>query len=245
MRSIGEILKKAREKKRLTVEDVHKIIKIQPKYLRSMENDDYSIFSSKVHSKGFLKLYSEFLGISVDEVTALWRRDYEKAFEKVNLKEFKISKDLEKPKVIVTPSVLIVTLAVVAVLSFFGYLFYQYKTYTGVPNLEVFSPEENLVSSMDILDIIGKTDLDSSVFINNQEIVSGPDGSFARSVKLKEGLNTFSIRSVNRLNKETEIVRTVIYRPQQRFEEVAETTESTESVEVDPNVAGDTDEKTE
>ena len=98
---------------------------------------------------------------------------------------------------------------------------------------------------MDILDIIGKTDLDSSVFINNQEIVSGPDGSFARSVKLKEGLNTFSIKSVNRLNKETEVVRTVIYRPQQRFEEVAETTESTESVEVDPNVAGDTDEKTE
>ncbi len=237
MKSIGDILRKAREKKRLTIEDVSKYIKIQTKYLRSMENDEYRIFSGKVHSKGFLKVYAEFLNLNVDEIIALWRRDYEKDFEKAEIKGFKISKELEKPNLIVTPSTLIILTVVGFLLIFFGYLFYQYKTYTGTPNLEVFSPQENLVASSDILDITGKTDLDSKVYVNNQEIILGPDGSFARSVKLKEGLNTISIRSVNKLNKENEVVRTIIYRPDRKIENVSETTQSTETIPP-PDVAG-------
>jgi hypothetical protein len=80
--------------------------------------------------------------------------------------------------------------------------------------LDVYSPSEDITLTQDILDIKGKTDLDSKIYINNEEIILGPDGSFAQSVKLKEGLNTISIKSINDLDKESEIVRTVIYRPE-------------------------------
>ena len=145
MKSIGVILKKAREKKRLTIEDVHKFIKIHPKYLRALEKDDYNVFSSKVHSKGFLKIYSEFLGLNVDEILALWRRDYEKAIESQPKKEFTVVRELYKPKLIITPGLVFIAFVVFSLILFFSYLFYQYNTYTGVPNLEIYNPVKYLV----------------------------------------------------------------------------------------------------
>ena len=119
------------------------------------------------------------------------------------------------------------TFVAVSIIIFFSYLFYQYRSFTGAPKLEVYYPGENQVVEYDILDISGKTDLDSQVYINNQEIIPGPDGSFALSIKLKEGLNTISITAINELSKEAKVVRTIIFRPPERTENVMETTEST------------------
>jgi len=214
--SIGIILKKARERRRLTQDDVSKYIKIPVKYINAMETDHYEEFSDKVHSKGFLKLYCNFLGLSVEEVLALWRREYESYFD--NRKKEKvetIATKIEFPKFLITPSVVIVTFLITCVLAFFGYLFYQYRNYTGAPKLTLYSPQENVVVDKSILDITGVTDLDSDLFVNNQKLILNPDGSFAESIKLKEGLNTISIKSVNKLEKQTEYIRTVIYRPYQ------------------------------
>src|SRR5689334_2479286 len=127
VRSIGEILRKAREKKRLTIDDVYKDIKIHPSYIKALENDDYSVFSGKVHSKGFLKLYSDFLNLNVDEILALYRREYEFEFDKKKEDRFFQKRFLETPKFLVTPYVIGVTFLITATLVFFGYLYYQYK----------------------------------------------------------------------------------------------------------------------
>lgn len=211
--SIGTILRRARERRRLTQDDVSSYIKIPNKYLRAMESDDYAIFSDKVHAKGFLKLYSDFLNLNTLELSALWRREYEKIFDSKVKNLPPVSKPIEYPKYFITPSMLFVSFIFICVLGFFGYLYYQYRNYTGAPNLLVYSPKENLVVEKDVLDITGTTDLDAEIFINNQKIVLNPDASFAESIKLKEGLNTISIKSLNKLGKQTEFIRTIIYRP--------------------------------
>ena len=68
MKSIGQILKTARQKKNFSVDDVYKFIKIHPSYLKALENDDYSVFDGRVHSKGFLKIYAEFLELDLREI---------------------------------------------------------------------------------------------------------------------------------------------------------------------------------
>jgi cytoskeletal protein RodZ len=60
MRSVGRLLLSEREKKKLTLQEVYKIVKIHPKYLKALEEDNYSLFEGKVHAKGFLKVYAEF-----------------------------------------------------------------------------------------------------------------------------------------------------------------------------------------
>jgi len=231
--SIGTILKRAREKRRLTQDDVSKYIKIPNKYLRAMETDDYTVFSDKVHAKGFLRLYSEFLNLNSEELLALWRREYDKYFDNKKVTTLVPQKPIEYPKIYITPTLIFSMLVFITVVGFFGYLFYQYRNYTGAPNMTIYNPKENAVVDKAILDITGVTDLDSEVYINNQKIVLNTDGSFAESLKLKEGLNTISIKAINKLEKQTEYVKTIIYRPSQKDIQLpTETTESTKSVTV-------------
>jgi len=224
-------LKSARLKKNYTIEDVHKFIKIHPNYIKAMESDDYSIFDGKVHSKGFLKIYIEFLDLDLDELLALWRREYEATFDQKNVKKFSKLKALEPERFVITPSVLIVTFVAIMLFIFFTYLFVQYRQYTDAPVLDIYYPEEDIVVIDDVLDLTGKVELDSEVFINNQRVLANPDGSFLTSIKLREGINTISIKSVNKLNKETEIIRTIIYRPE-REEIIFDQTEASVETEV-------------
>lgn len=228
MRSLGQLLKNAREKRHLTHEGIYTAIKIHPRFLKALENDDYNEFSSKVHAKGFLKLYAELLGLDVDDVLALWRREYEKDLEGKDAKPIK-RKWLKPSDFTITPVRMFAFAVSALIIVFFGYLFFQYRNSTGAPNLEVYSPVDNIVATSDILDVIGKTDLDSEVFLNGQRILLSPNGSFATSIKLKEGLNTIDISSTNKLSKKSEIVRTVIYRPVDTTRGVSETPESSPS----------------
>ena len=135
MKSIGSILKAQREKKRLTLDDVHKFIRINPRYLNAMEVDDYSIFSDKVHAKGFLKIYTDFLELDVEQILALWRREYEAGFEKKaeEKRKFNWFNYKEKVGLRLTPRILFSGFLGLLIFVFFGYLFFQYKNYLHLP----------------------------------------------------------------------------------------------------------------
>ena len=77
MLSVGEILKKQRKKKGLTLLEVEKKIKVRLKFLKAIEDNNWS-FSSKVYISGIIKNYAQFLDLDKDKVLAFFRRDYEK-----------------------------------------------------------------------------------------------------------------------------------------------------------------------
>lgn len=213
MKSVGKLLHNARKREGYTIEDVNRAIKIHPKYIKALEADDYTLFEGSVHAKGFLKIYTDYLGLDLQEVLALWRREYAPDLEQNSASKFDKIKALEPEKFVITPGILISVLVSVILVGFFTFLFFQYKDFTDSPTLDIFHPEDNVVSESDVLDITGRVELDSEVFINSQKIITNPDGSFLTSIKLREGINTISVKAVNKLNKETETLRTIIYRP--------------------------------
>ena len=81
MKNLGEILLSQRKKLKQTPETLYKSLKIHPKYIKALENNDYSVFDSSVHARGFLKIYAEALGMNVEETLALWRREFGYAFK--------------------------------------------------------------------------------------------------------------------------------------------------------------------
>ena len=228
MKTVADILKTQREKKKLTLEDIHKFIKIHPRYLSALESGDYSAFSGKVHAKGFLKIYAQFLNLNVEEVLAFFRREYEYDYEKTSsIIENKKFKTFDAPKLIITPAVVLSGVFIVLLVGFFGYLFYQYRTYSGAPKLDIYSPKNSQIITSENLDITGKTEMESVLFINNQKVNLNTDGSFATTIKLKEGLNTISFLSVNKLGKESEDARTVIFRSAKEVKEASESSKIT------------------
>lgn len=63
MAGIGETLRKTREGKGLTLEEVSKATRIHAKVLSSLEEENFESLPGVLYTKGFLKKYSEFLGL--------------------------------------------------------------------------------------------------------------------------------------------------------------------------------------
>ena len=58
---IGEVLRKARERKGLTVKDIEHGTSIRSLYIEAIENGDYDKLPGEVYTKGFIKNYGNFL----------------------------------------------------------------------------------------------------------------------------------------------------------------------------------------
>jgi transcriptional regulator with XRE-family HTH domain len=73
MEYLGNTLKNARELKKESYEDVSLKINVAVRYLKAMEEDDFSVFPGEVYAIGFLKNYGAYLGINADELLALYQ----------------------------------------------------------------------------------------------------------------------------------------------------------------------------
>lgn len=70
--TVGEQLKNAREARKLSLEQVFQAIRINPRYLKGLEDDMRSALPSSVQGKGFLRLYAAFLNLPVQELVDQW-----------------------------------------------------------------------------------------------------------------------------------------------------------------------------
>lgn len=68
MKVKGELLKEARLKKGLSLEEVSESIKIRPQYLYAIEEGFLEVLPPGIIGKGFVKAYARFLGIDPQEV---------------------------------------------------------------------------------------------------------------------------------------------------------------------------------
>ncbi len=62
-RTIGEILKKGREEKGLSLDEVALLTKIKPRYLAAIEAENWEVLPSSVQQKGFVRSYARALDI--------------------------------------------------------------------------------------------------------------------------------------------------------------------------------------
>ena len=66
--SIGALLRRTRELRRLTIAQVSESTRVRSHYLQALESDDLSAMPSTAQARGFLRNYAEFLGLEIDEL---------------------------------------------------------------------------------------------------------------------------------------------------------------------------------
>lgn len=82
-RTIGSALKEARERKAVSLDDVHTKIKIHPRVLQLLEDNKFDKLPSPLFVKSFLKSYAEFLEINAGELLELYEKEGRKEPEQV------------------------------------------------------------------------------------------------------------------------------------------------------------------
>jgi cytoskeletal protein RodZ len=71
--SLGDTLKKARERKGYTFDYVGRETNIAARYLEALETEDFAAFPGEPYLLGFLRNYGEYLGLDVGELLRLYR----------------------------------------------------------------------------------------------------------------------------------------------------------------------------
>jgi cytoskeletal protein RodZ len=64
----GEFLRKERELRGITLEEISKHTKVHTRFLEAIEQDDLSVLPAKAFAKGFLRSYARMVGLDEDQV---------------------------------------------------------------------------------------------------------------------------------------------------------------------------------
>ena len=72
--SVGSFLRESRESRGITLEDASRITRIGKNYLSALEENRFESLPNPAYVKGFLRAYGIFLGLSGDEVVAMYER---------------------------------------------------------------------------------------------------------------------------------------------------------------------------
>ncbi|MBI3385102.1 helix-turn-helix domain-containing protein [Candidatus Gottesmanbacteria bacterium] len=207
MKTVGDILKKKREEKNLTFSEIEKAIKIRKTYLEALENGDYHSLPPAAFTRGFIKNYSDYLGLQSREILALYRREFDEQKDKRLLPQ-DISKTTDEARFGLTPSKLTILIVFGLLVGFFSYLGYQYQKLSGGPGLIVYSPAENTILTQKEIEVSGKTEPETIVKINGQTITSS-NGKFSQFITLSQGLNSIIIEAQGRNGKSSKVERHV------------------------------------
>lgn len=206
-------LKEARELKKLTLDDLVKITKLNKRHLIALEECRFDdIPYATIYQKNFIRAYANAVDIPADPLLEQFLTEENPAPKPAaNVR-------ISKARLQNFPYLIRSLVIGAAVIIFFTYLGLQVKAMVDPPTLTLYTPEDGFVTSDSAIVIRGRTEAESNVQLNGKSIQTDSNGQFQESVALSSGINTLTVRAHKRHGKEISETRHVIVRDvQQQF----------------------------
>ncbi|HCB31388.1 MAG TPA: hypothetical protein DEP50_12370 [Acinetobacter lwoffii] len=198
MNTVGQILKEARIQKGITLVKLENLTKIKKEFILKLEKGEWNKLPEFPVVSGFIKNLAGALGLSVDNINAILRRDYPPKKLAINPKPDVQSKFTWSPKL-----TFIVSVGMLVVLVL-GYLGFEYRKFIQSPELEIYNPQNREIIINNKVKVSGKTTTDVVVTVNNQPIILDQDGGFATEIEITEETKSLIFKAVSRSGKVTE-----------------------------------------
>ncbi len=184
MESYGSLLKKAREDKKLEIEQVVRETSIARQYIDGLESEDNDVFPGEPYLIGFLKNYCDYLGIDSEELIKLYHaKKIQEAPPPVELLEHKKSKFL-------VPLIVIASAAVV--LGIGAYLFFAVFNVPEVQKQKALTLAETAKTHEYAFS--GKLET-HRLYIGDQIIVPDPSGKGNIVLTVSNTLGSFTVET--------------------------------------------------
>ena len=201
----GERLYEERIRRGLTLEEVSKATRIRSSFLSAIEKGDYKKLPSGTYALGFVRNYAKFLALPERELLALFKREYdEEKFIKVLPEGLARREDFPLKRIKIAQTFKVLSVVFVALLA---YILFQYRSAIFNPPLNVSTPKEGEIIKTSQITIIGKTDPNTTVFVNSETASLDRDGNFKKTIGVFTGKSKITIKAVNNFNKTTVVER--------------------------------------
>jgi len=174
---IAQELKITREKKKLNLKDLSRQLNINIKYLEALESGNLEVLPSGIFDKT--------------------KRDTKQTEQEKKL--YKNKQDIFSKQIIkgrnflIFPKILKNIIILVFVFICFFYLGIYFKKIVYPPDLIILKPISNVVTKERSISVIGKTESEAQVTINDNFILLDKEGNFNKKINLKKGINIITI----------------------------------------------------
>jgi len=202
--SIGDKLKRARIRRKISVADVEEATRIRAKFILALESDSWDQIPSEVYGRGYLEAYAEYLKLPGDAMM----KQYDRAramYKRHETDPVELAPVVHKaePKFLLTPRSFMIGGIALAALAFAVMVGYQINEFTEAPSLLVTTAEAKTINASDLtifsnsFTVTGQTDQGATVSINGKAAQVEADGNFSLAVPVQPGVNPIVVTATN------------------------------------------------
>lgn len=195
MKTIGELLSRARHERGFTVEKLSGLTRIDTRFIKALEENNFSTLPSVTFARGFVRNLAKALDKDPEEMLAVFRRDYHYAHQPLSA--------LSRPRPFHLRSLFNSQFAFLAlgILVFLTYLAFQYRAVITPPHLVIESPKDGAVT-ISPLTLEGETDSGTLVTVNDSlKITPDSAGKFATKLNLAPGQGVIKVTATSRFSR--------------------------------------------
>ena len=196
-KNLGEKLIEARTDAGVGLEKAAKDLNIAFKYLEALENNNLAGLPGRPYLKNFLQLYCQYLRLNFADCWNDARR--------LEIKEQKKYKNIEGRYFLMWPKFIkraIIGLIVAAILIFLALSIEKIFT---PPPLQIIQPQDGLITKTRQIEIIGQSQKEVEIIINNNNVFVDNEGGFQTTLDLQNGLNLIKITAKKRYGRAKEV----------------------------------------
>lgn len=209
--SLGENLRKHREGLGLSTEKAARLISAKVENIINIETNNYAALPAAVYADNLLKSYAKLLQLNPIAVIdkhrkekELWERVYRRKTENKTNWLYQALNNFLNPR---TLKYLIIFFLLAAVLTYIGF---EVNRIVSPPEVLVFSPEDNLITADRQITILGQTEKEVAVQINDQPLLIDASGRFMLTLNLQNGLNIVKISARKKHSQETVVYKKIM-----------------------------------
>jgi len=210
IQSLGEKLTKHRLAKGYSVEKAAKLIKLNVKYLKDLEKNNYNSLPVDVYTINILKKYSELLELNPLTVSETYYK--EKAlFEKTKKNKKNLLPEANNRFVafFLNPKHIRNIFFILLFVVLLCYLIWSINRIVSPPILMVQQPADNLITNESNVQIVGFTEKEVTLTINNRPVLTDRNGHFELDIDLQKNLNLIKISATKKYSKEQVVYRRI------------------------------------
>ena len=194
-RIVGEDLVRARRTLNLSLKAVEMRTGLAAHYVQALENGEWESLPGKVYAKNWLKKYVNFLGLDWSELSKKFDQETAPLDIWNNPRQINLRFGLRRRKVLAWHKIFKRFFLFLVVVGVIFYLSEQIYFLLKPPALEVLYPTENFVTYNRQIKILGKTEKDVQLTLNNRLLTVDRAGWFTVDIALKKGLNVIKLEA--------------------------------------------------
>ncbi len=220
-RTIGEVLRAAREERGESVEDVERVTHVGKKYIAALEANDLKKLPESVYARKFVKVLADHYGLDPETASETLLKEMTAGAGAMTTRHpinFVAGRSLVSAPILFK-SVLIA----VAFVGIIGYFAFSVRSILKAPKVTLYSPHDDQVFPTSRVVLEGVTEREVDLSVNGEPITINADGSFKDVLNLPSGVSNLRLIAKKKHSRENQIVLKVVIDTPKEVESASDT----------------------